>query len=71
MPEEGVKLSPTSNLLTTEEIVRIAELFVSQVLEQQGKNATHKTKGGDKIYAIYIYRDRERDTYTSILNYAG
>lgn len=30
MPEEGVPLTPTSNLLSTEEIVKIAGLFVSE-----------------------------------------
>lgn len=30
MPEEGVELSPTSKLLTSDEIVEIARLFVSQ-----------------------------------------
>lgn len=30
MPEEGIELSPTEKLLTTDEIVKIAELFVSQ-----------------------------------------
>ena len=28
MPEEGVDLSPKSNLLTTDEIIRLAKLFV-------------------------------------------
>ncbi|GMG39099.1 unnamed protein product [Ambrosiozyma monospora] len=30
MPEEGIELSPSTHLLTTEEIIRIARLFVSQ-----------------------------------------
>lgn len=30
MPEEGVELSPSSELLTGDEIVRLASLFVSQ-----------------------------------------
>ncbi|GME83449.1 unnamed protein product [Ambrosiozyma monospora] len=30
MPEEGIELSPSTHLLTTEEIIRIAKLFVSQ-----------------------------------------
>lgn len=30
MPEEGVELSPSSELLTASEIVRLASLFVSQ-----------------------------------------
>ena len=30
MPEEGVELSPSSELLTASEIVRLANLFVSQ-----------------------------------------
>lgn len=28
MPEEGIDLSPKSNLLTTDEIIRLARLFV-------------------------------------------
>jgi molybdenum cofactor biosynthesis enzyme MoaA len=28
MPEDGVELSPKSNLLTTDEIIRLARLFV-------------------------------------------
>jgi hypothetical protein len=28
MPEEGIELSPKSNLLTTDEIIRLAKLFV-------------------------------------------
>lgn len=30
MPEEGVKLTDKTNLLSTEEILKIAELFVNQ-----------------------------------------
>ena len=30
MPEEGVQLSPKSNLLSTEEILKIAGLFVNE-----------------------------------------
>lgn len=30
MPEEGVKLTEKTNLLSTEEILKIAELFVKQ-----------------------------------------
>ena len=30
MPEEGVELSPSSELLTGDEMVRLASLFVSQ-----------------------------------------
>lgn len=30
MPEEGVKLSPSSSLLTTDEVIHLATLFVSQ-----------------------------------------
>lgn len=30
MPEEGVSLSPANKLLTNEEVVRLARLFVSQ-----------------------------------------
>lgn len=34
MPEDGVKLSPNSNLLTTEEIIKIAYLFVAAGVEK-------------------------------------
>ncbi len=30
MPEEGVDLTPKTHLMTTEEIMRLARLFVSQ-----------------------------------------
>ena len=30
MPEEGVELTPPSELLSTNEVVRLARLFVSQ-----------------------------------------
>lgn len=30
MPEEGVELSPASNLLSGDEVVRLARLFVTQ-----------------------------------------
>lgn len=30
MPSEGVKLSPKSNLLTTDEIIYLAKLFVNE-----------------------------------------
>ena len=34
MPERGVDLSPTGALLTTDEIVRLAQLFVSQGVDK-------------------------------------
>lgn len=40
MPEEGVELSPNSELLTTEEIVSLAKLFV-----REGVNKIRLTGG--------------------------
>ncbi len=34
MPEEGVSLTPKDNLLTSEEIIRIAQLFVSEGVDK-------------------------------------
>ena len=34
MPEEGVSLTPKDNLLTSEEILRVARLFVSEGVDK-------------------------------------
>lgn len=34
MPEEGVSLTPTKKLLTSEEIIRVARLFVSEGVDK-------------------------------------
>lgn len=34
MPEEGVSLTPAKRLLTSEEIVRVARLFVSEGVDK-------------------------------------
>lgn len=50
MPEDGVKLSEKSKLLTTEEVLRLAQLFV-----QQGVNKVRLTGGEPTVRKDLVY----------------
>ena len=47
MPEEGVQLTPNNNLLTTEEVVRIASVFVNQGVDKI------RLTGGEPLVHVY------------------
>lgn len=50
MPEDGVKLTENSKLLTTEEILMLAKLFV-----QQGVNKVRLTGGEPTVRKDLVY----------------
>ena len=62
MPEDGVELTPKSNILTTEEIIKIAKLFVKEGVEKirltGGEPTVHPNLLhiiGNAYFYIYIY----------------
>jgi cyclic pyranopterin phosphate synthase len=49
MPTEGVKLSARQNLLTTDEVIHVAELFL-----KQGVTKIHLTGGEPTIQNTFV-----------------
>lgn len=64
MPEKGVDLSPNGALLTTDEIIRLASLFVKEGVDKirlTGGEPTIRPDLVELVGKFYLY-----NTYTSI-----
>merc|ERR1719347_726757 len=59
MPEEGVPLNPSSNLLTTEEILKIARTFVSEGVKKIRLTGGEPLVRSDIVYLVQSLADIE------------